>query len=242
MAEKKTSFVLPTDCVEDLEDFTDSEAGELFRAILTYANTQEETDFSDRAMKMYFKRIKKYIDSANENYEKIKQARSEAGAKGGRIKKDDDKKQKEANESKKSNCFFEKANGSKEKQMKAKQADTDTESDTDTDTESVLKESVREKTPSPTKTYGENGNVKLTEDEFERLAEQMGVSKRNEYIEKLGDYMLSTGKRYQSHYATIRNWFRRDGGKKDSDTSPSFDIEEFNARAEQLPEYRGGVR
>ena len=23
MAEKKTSFVLPTDCIEDLEDFTD---------------------------------------------------------------------------------------------------------------------------------------------------------------------------------------------------------------------------
>lgn len=235
MAEKKTSFVLPTDCVEDLEDFTDSEVGELFRAILTYANTQEETDFSDRAMKMYFKRIKKYIDSANENYEKTIQANRQNGQKGGRPKKETDENPKNRavkEKTEKTDGFFE----------KPKKTDTDTESDTDTDTESVLKESVREKTPSPTKTYGENGNVELTENEFERLAEQMGVSKRNEYIEKLGDYMLSTGKRYQSHYATIRNWFRQDGGKKNSDTSPSFDIEEFNARAEQLPEYRGGVR
>lgn len=29
----------------------------------------------------------------------------------------------------------------------------------------------------------------LTNDEYERLAEQMGVSKRDEYIDKLGDYM-----------------------------------------------------
>ena len=88
MADKKTSFVLPTDCIEDLEDFTDAEAGELFKAILIYANEQKETEFSDRAMKMYFKRIKKYIDSANENYEKVIQANRLNGAKGGRPKKE----------------------------------------------------------------------------------------------------------------------------------------------------------
>lgn len=31
--------------------------------------------------------------------------------------------------------------------------------------------------------HGENGKVELTYDEFNRLAEQMGVSKRDEYIE-----------------------------------------------------------
>lgn len=93
---------------------------------------------------------------------------------GGRPKKETDENPKNRavkEKTEKTDGFFE----------KPKKPDTDT--DTDTDTESVLKESDREKTPSPTKTYGENGNVKLTEDEFERLAEQMGVSKRNEYIE-----------------------------------------------------------
>lgn len=68
-------------------------------------------------------------------------------------------------ESKTSKCFF----------NEAKQANaTDTESDTesDTDTESDFKESTRESTPTPKKKYGEK-----------RLAEQMGVSKRNDYIE-----------------------------------------------------------
>ena len=61
----------------------------------------------------------------------------------------------------------------------------------------------------------------------------MGVSNRNSYIEKLSDYMAATGKRYQSHYATIRNWFRQDGG-----TKPSYDMDEIMRRAEQLPVYK----
>ena len=180
MSKRKTSFVLPTDCLDDLADFSDKEAGELFRAILEYANSQIETEFSDRAMKMYFNRIKKYIDCANENYEKMIQARSEAGSRGGRPKKSDvekQKKQKLFEESKKSKSFFE----------KAKKADTesesDTESDTDTDTESDIRESTREKTPPRNEKHGENGKVELTDDEFNRLAEQMDVSKRDEYIE-----------------------------------------------------------
>lgn len=62
----------------------------------------------------------------------------------------------------------------------------------------------------------------------------MGVSKRSEYIEKLSDYMASTGKKYQSHYATICSWFRQDGGQK---PSTSFDMDEIIARGERLPVY-----
>lgn len=90
MSGRKTNFVLPKDCLEYLADFTDEEAGKIFRAILTYANNQIETEFSDRAMSMYFKRIKKYIDSANENYEKVLLANRKNGAKGGRPKKSDE--------------------------------------------------------------------------------------------------------------------------------------------------------
>lgn len=235
MSERKTSFVLPTDCLDDLADFSDKEAGELFRAILEYANSQIETEFSDRAMKMYFNRIKKYIDCANENYEKMIQARSEAGSKGGRPKKSDvekQKKQKLFEESKKSKSFFE----------KAKKADTESESesdtDTDTDAESDIRESTREKTPPRNEKHGENGKVELTDDEFNRLAEQMGVSKRDEYIERLDDYIASKGVNYKSHYATIRNWYRRDGGQQ---STASFDTDEFVKRGERLPSYQGGT-
>lgn len=85
---------------------------------------------------------------------------------------------KETEENPKKRTVIEKTEGFSEKPKKA-----DTESDTDTDTESDFKESTRESTPPPKKKYGENGNVMLTDDEYKRLAEQMGVSKRNDYIE-----------------------------------------------------------
>ena len=35
----------------------------------------------------------------------------------------------------------------------------------------------------------------------------------DQYIEKLSEYMASTGKRYQSHAATIRRWAGEDAKK-----------------------------
>ena len=179
-SERKTSFVLPKDCLDDLADFSDKEACELFRAILEYANSQIETEFSDRAMKMYFNRIKKYIDCANENYEKMIQARKEAGSKGGKSSSKQNKQNKQMLD------LLENNKQNKQKQAKAskgKHTDTESESDTDTDTESDIRESTREKTSPRNEKHGENGKVELTDDEFNRLAEQMGVSKRDEYIE-----------------------------------------------------------
>lgn len=63
----------------------------------------------------------------------------------------------------------------------------------------------------------------------------MGTDKRNEYIEKLGEYMASTGKTYRSHYATICSWFRQDGGER---KIVNFDMAEINARGERLPVYK----
>ncbi len=40
-----------------------------------------------------------------------------------------------------------------------------------------------------------------------------------QYIEKLSEYMASTGKRYQSHAATIRRWAGEDA-KKGGPTHP----------------------
>ena len=129
----------------------------------------------------------------------------------------------------------------KQKQAKAsksKHTDTESESDTESDTESDIRESTREKTPPRKEKHGENGKVELTDDEFNCLAEQMGVSKRDEYIERLDGYIASKGVNYKSHYATIRNWYRRDGGQQ---LTASFDTDEFVKRGERLPSYQGGA-
>lgn len=56
--------------------------------------------------------------------------------------------------------------------------------------------------------YGEYKNVLLTDEEMEKLkAEYPDYEER---IERLSSYVASTGKSYKSHYATIRNWARKD--------------------------------
>lgn len=83
------------------------------------------------------------------------------------------------------------------------------------------------KPPKPSKhKYGEYNNVLLTDDELDKL--------KTEYpdwadrIERLSSYVESAGKRYKSHYATIRNWARKDREKSKGNTPMDYgDPEDF---------------
>lgn len=75
----------------------------------------------------------------------------------------------------------------------------------------ILSPSPKSKKPSKHK-YGEYKNVLLTDEEYEKLkAEYPDYEDR---IDRLSSYVESTGKSYKSHYATIRNWARKDAEKK----------------------------
>ena len=65
--------------------------------------------------------------------------------------------------------------------------------------------------------HGEYTNVLLTDDELDKLKQEYPDWK--ERIERLSSYVASTGKRYKSHYATIRNWARKDGVKHGANNS-----------------------
>ena len=60
--------------------------------------------------------------------------------------------------------------------------------------------------------YGEYNNVLLTDDELDKLKEEYPDWEQR--IERLSSYVASTGKSYKSHYATIRNWARKDQERK----------------------------
>ncbi len=63
---------------------------------------------------------------------------------------------------------------------------------------------IKKKTP-----YGRYGNVYLDEDEAEMIRCQ--IPGWQKYIERLSTYMVSSGKTYQNHAATIIHWAERDG-------------------------------
>ena len=86
-----------------------------------------------------------------------------------------------------------------------------------------------EKAKSVKHKYGEYNNVLLTDEELEKLkAEYFDYEDR---IEKLSSYVASTGKRYKSHYATIRNWARKDKEKQ------QLNAYHKQTKAEELDEF-----
>lgn len=59
--------------------------------------------------------------------------------------------------------------------------------------------------------YGEFENVWLDGQEHGKLVDSLGDIGAAEYIERLSAYLAQTGHRYKSHYATLLNWWRKDG-------------------------------
>ena len=76
--------------------------------------------------------------------------------------------------------------------------------------------------------YGEYQNVLLSDEEFEKLKSEFPDYERR--IEALSSYIASTGKKYKSHFATIRNWARKDKAEKEKEKdghSKSYDNDDF---------------
>lgn len=72
-----------------------------------------------------------------------------------------------------------------------------------------------EEEPSPTPTityYGEYGNVSITDEQYKKLQAEY-PSQYQQYIDRLSEYMASSGKAYKNHYATIRAWIKEDAKK-----------------------------
>lgn len=82
--------------------------------------------------------------------------------------------------------------------------------------------------PSHTENYGYYGNVPLTDEEYSKLKEEFPHDYK-ERIERLSEYTASSGKRYNSCYATIRSWARKEREKppNSADRKSSFNIEDL---------------
>lgn len=103
--------------------------------------------------------------------------------------------------------------------------DIDKDIDKELDKNIIMPDSDESGKPTPKKSkpvkhkYGEYNNVLLTDDELSKLKTEF--SDCEERIERLSSYIASTGKAYKSHYATIRNWARKDKEKQPQAASGS---------------------
>ncbi|OUP05559.1 phage replisome organizer N-terminal domain-containing protein [Anaeromassilibacillus sp. An200] len=76
----------------------------------------------------------------------------------------------------------------------------------------IRDKSIENRESESARTYGRYQNVFLTDEELADLQASFPTV-WGQYIEKLSEYMASTGKRYQSHAATIRRWASEDARK-----------------------------
>lgn len=70
----------------------------------------------------------------------------------------------------------------------------------------------------------------MTDKELEKL--KVEYADYEERIERLSSYVASTGKRYKSHYATIKNWARKDSEVKNTGT-----VYQKQTKAEELDDF-----
>lgn len=82
-------------------------------------------------------------------------------------------------------------------------------------------------------------NVKLTEEEKNKLLEKYWEAKTNEYIEKLSLYIWAKWDKYKSHYAVILTWMRNEEKGKVEEKRENNDYDkEKEERLKRLAEYK----
>ncbi len=99
----------------------------------------------------------------------------------------------------------------------------------DRDSLEVVKDNILDdKPPKPQRhKYGQYNNVLLSDEEYEKLQEEFPYD-YTDRIERLSEYIASTGKSYKNYLATIRNWARKDAekpsGPKGRSSNPFIDM------------------
>ena len=79
----KATFILNNEYKEQVDMLSDVQAGQLFRAILQYANGQSIDKFADPTVGMMFSFVRQQMDKDYKKYAEVCQKRAEAGRKGG---------------------------------------------------------------------------------------------------------------------------------------------------------------
>ena len=174
--ERHDSFILFTNVSEVLAPLNLEQKGELFQAILDYENGKEPM-ITDPMVNLAFIPIRQGLDVTDAKWEKERKARSEAGKRGMQSRWAHNEKHKNPDGVIDENP--------KEKPKKSKGE-------------------VKEK---PKKdTYGLAGNVTLTQDEYNKLVAEFGMTETQKAIQYLDDYIADKGYKSKSNYSAMRRW------------------------------------
>ena len=207
MDEGKKGFILFLNFLPMIDALTDEEAGRLIKAIMHHENGEEIDLTNDRLVQAAYLGITPQIDLQNEKWEKTKEARREAGRRGG-IAKVSNAKQTLANDS---NAKQTLANVSNAKQTLAN--DSNAKHKVKVKVKDKVKVEVKENKSgqaAPVRHhFGANGKVLLTDDDLEKLYEAHGQEDTMAAIEIMDGYLTANGRSYKNYRQALENWAYR---------------------------------
>ena len=187
MDEGKKGFILFLNFLPVIDALTDEEAGRLIKAIMHHENGEEIDLTNDRLVQAAYLGITPQIDLQNEKWEKTKEARREAGRRGG-LAKANDAKQTLANLS----------NAKHKVKVKVKDK-----------VKVEVKENKSGQAAPVRHHFGANGNVLLTDDDLEKLYEAHGQEDTMAAIEIMDGYLTANGRSYKNYRQALENWAYR---------------------------------
>ena len=187
MDEGKKGFILFLNFLPMIDALTDEEAGRLIKAIMHHENGEEIDLTNDRLVQAAYLGITPQIDLQNEKWEKTKEARREAGRRGG-IAKVSNAKQTLANVS----------NAKHKVKVKVKDK-----------VKVEVKENKSGQAAPVRHHFGANGKVLLTDDDLEKLYEAHGQEDTMAAIEIMDGYLTANGRSYKNYRQALENWAYR---------------------------------
>lgn len=214
--EKNKGWYLFHDWVDVLKRLEKDSAWDIIVAIDEYYLTGKDPTQAVKSIEQQV--IVTMMHQQIQRLENVSAKRKKAGQEGGIIKAQNSKfKQNVAKGSKSKQNV---AKGSKAKQSVATYTNTYTNTNTITNTNTTL-------------TCGIYDNVSLSPSDLEKLKKEF-PNDYEERIDRLSEYMESTGKQYKNHLATIRAWAKREDAKQSRDAkegASTFDVDDFFAAA-----------
>ena len=232
MAEKENiaSFVLYCDWEDIIEELTDEEVGQLFKAIFAYVNREDVVHFDGRSgVGVAFKTICKQIDVNRRKYEQIVEKRRNAANKRWKNKSDDMQ-----NNAKNANAYFAMHNVNV----------NENENENDNVSVNVNGNERNENV---------NDNVSPSADDFsavelsaDQLNSLVSFSSRplvDFYIAKARDWQVKHKRKYKDAYSTIKGWIQAEKAKTSvsSERQQSFDISMLEELDREFVSRNGGA-
>lgn len=205
---ERPGFFVFHETEDEISYMTDQQRGQLLRALLAYSRRGEIVDDIEPIVMGSFYSLKSSIDRHAEKYEQIREINRQNGAKGGRPRITEKTQpvfsQPTATEN---NHNYNSSSSSNENLSTNTNTSMNTNINSEHEGEGTK---AQAKTPPPPR--GLYKNVYLSDEDYAVLrSEQQDIDSR---IDRLSEYMESTGKYYVNHFATLRQWAREDQYKQ----------------------------